>query len=46
MVVFGRLFEGFDVGRTITEPGREGAGRLVLRLRVGMGQMEVRRGAG
>jgi len=45
MIVFSRMFEGFDVGRTIAEPGREGAGRLVLRLRVGMGQVEVRRGA-
>jgi len=40
---FGRLSEGFDLDRRFTEPGREGAGRVVVRARVGMGQMEVRR---
>jgi len=42
---FGRLSEGFDIDRSFSQPGREGAGRLVVRAQVGLGQMEVRRAA-
>ena len=41
--LLGRHSEGFDVSRTIVESGAEGGGRLVLRPRAGMGQVEVRR---
>jgi phage shock protein PspC (stress-responsive transcriptional regulator) len=34
---------GFDVGRHFSEPGQDGAGLLVLRVRTGMGQVEVHR---
>jgi len=43
VVVFGRQWDGFDVGRRLVEPGREGGGRLVLTARVGFGKVEVRR---
>ena len=43
LIVLGRESEGLDVRREVVEPGREGAGRIVLRARVGMGQVEVRR---
>ena len=41
--VFGRDWDGFDVGRRLVEPGREGGGRLVVEARVGLGNLEVRR---
>lgn len=37
--------EGLGVERRVVENGREGGGRLVLRARVGAGQLEVRRAA-
>ena len=42
--VFDRTWEGFGVRGRLTQPGREGGGRLVLRTRVGVGELEVRRG--
>ena len=41
--LLGRHSEGFNVSRTVVESGGEGGGRLVLRARAGMGQVEVRR---
>jgi phage shock protein PspC (stress-responsive transcriptional regulator) len=41
--VLGRLSDGLDVDRTVIESGREGAGRLVLRADVGVGEVGVRR---
>ena len=41
--LLGRHTEGFDVGRTVTDPGRDSAGRLVLRTEAGIGLVEVRR---
>lgn len=41
--LLGRHSEGLDVSRTVIASGREGGGRLVLRPRVGMGEVEVRR---
>lgn len=38
-----RPIGGFDVGRHFSEAGPDGAGLLVLRVRTGMGQVEVRR---
>jgi phage shock protein PspC (stress-responsive transcriptional regulator) len=43
--LLGRPTGGFDVGRRVSEPGPDGTARLVLRVRVGMGQVEVRRAA-
>jgi len=41
--VFGRTWDGFDVGHRVVEPGREGGGRLIVNVRVGFGDLEVRR---
>lgn len=41
--LLGRHSEGLDVGRTVSDPGRDGAGRIVLRARTGLGLVEVRR---
>jgi hypothetical protein len=41
--VFGRTWEGTDVDQRLTSTGSEGGGRLVLRVRVGLGEVEVRR---
>ncbi|HWC11578.1 MAG TPA: hypothetical protein VG455_10175, partial [Acidimicrobiales bacterium] len=41
--VLDRTWEGIGPKGRVVEAGREGAGRLVLRLRVGVGQVEVRR---
>jgi phage shock protein PspC (stress-responsive transcriptional regulator) len=41
--LLGRHSEGLDVGRTVSDPGQDGAGRLVLRARAGIGLVEVRR---
>ena len=41
--LFGGHEEGLDVARTVVESGREGAGRLVLRARAGIGEVAVRR---
>jgi hypothetical protein len=41
--LLGRHTEGVDVGRTVSDRGRDGAGRLVLRTRAGVGLVEVRR---
>ncbi|HEV3401008.1 MAG TPA: PspC domain-containing protein [Acidimicrobiales bacterium] len=41
--VLDRRDEGLGVDRRVVEGGREGGGRLVLRARVGMGELEVRR---
>ena len=45
LMLLGRDSEGLDISRQLTDPGREGAGRLVLRLRAGLGLVEVRRAA-
>jgi phage shock protein PspC (stress-responsive transcriptional regulator) len=45
ILLMDRLSEGIDVSRSIDDPGVEGAGRLILRARVGIGQVEVRRAA-
>ena len=41
--LLGRHSEGLDVGRNVSEPGRDGTGRLVLRARAGVGLVEVHR---
>ncbi len=41
--LLGRHSEGLDVGRTVSDPGRETAGRLILRARAGIGLVEVHR---
>lgn len=41
--VLGRLSDGLDVDRPVTEAGGEGSGRLVVRARAGVGSVEVRR---
>jgi len=41
--VLGRRADGFDTRRQVSEPGVEGRGRLVLRVRTGLGDVEVRR---
>ena len=41
--LLGRQSDGFDVDRTVIESGRDGGGRIVLRARAGMGEVEVRR---
>ena len=43
LIVLGRQSEGLDVRREVVESGREDAGRIVLRARAGVGQVEVRR---
>ncbi|MDQ3643627.1 MAG: cell wall-active antibiotics response protein, partial [Actinomycetota bacterium] len=43
LIILGRESEGLDVRREVVESGREGAGRIVLRARAGLGQVEVRR---
>jgi phage shock protein PspC (stress-responsive transcriptional regulator) len=43
--LFGHEADGLDVERQASEPGRDGAGRLVLRVRAGFGQVEVERAA-
>jgi phage shock protein PspC (stress-responsive transcriptional regulator) len=45
LLLLDRLSEGIDVSREVHDPGREGAGRLIVRARVGVGQVEVRRAA-
>jgi phage shock protein PspC (stress-responsive transcriptional regulator) len=45
LLLLGRESDGLDVGREVDEPGLEGAGRLILRPRVGVGMVEVRRAA-
>ena len=39
----GRRTDGLDVSRTLVESGREGGGRLVLRARAGVGEVQVQR---
>jgi hypothetical protein len=41
--LFRRMSGGFDIDRRRDVPGAEGAGRLVLRLRAGVGQVTVHR---
>ena len=41
--LLGRHSDGFDVDRTVIESGRDGGGRIVLRARAGLGEVEVRR---
>jgi predicted membrane protein len=41
--VLGRRSDGLDIDREVVEPGREGAGRIVLRAEAGVGEVEVRR---
>jgi phage shock protein PspC (stress-responsive transcriptional regulator) len=41
--LLGRYSDGFDVDRTVIESGGDGGGRIVLRARAGMGEVEVRR---
>ncbi|HEX2046479.1 MAG TPA: LiaF domain-containing protein, partial [Acidimicrobiales bacterium] len=41
--LLGRHSDGFAVDRTVVESGRDGAGRIVLRARAGIGEVEVRR---
>ena len=43
LILLGRHSEGIDVGREVVESGNEGAGRIVLRTRAGLGEVEVRR---
>lgn len=43
LVLLGRESDGLDIGREVTDPGQEGAGRLVLRAKAGVGLVEVRR---
>jgi hypothetical protein len=45
LLLLGRESDGLDVTRKISEPGREGAGRLILRSRAGAGLVEVVRAA-
>jgi phage shock protein PspC (stress-responsive transcriptional regulator) len=45
MFVFGRDWSGVGIDERVVDGGREGAGRLVLDLHVGFGQLEVRRAA-
>ena len=45
MVAFDRSWEGIGLDERVVRTGREGAGRLVLDLHVGLGQLEVRRAA-
>jgi hypothetical protein len=43
LMLLGRETDGVDIGRELTDPGREGAGRLILRAKAGVGLVEVRR---
>ena len=44
--IFGSSWEGSAIDRRFVAPGgREGGGRLTVRARVGIGELEVRRGA-
>ena len=43
LMLLGREYDGLDIGRELTDAGREGAGRLILRAGAGVGLVEVRR---
>jgi phage shock protein PspC (stress-responsive transcriptional regulator) len=43
LMLLGREYDGLDIGREVTDAGREGAGRLILRAEAGVGLVEVRR---
>ena len=43
LMLLGRESDGLDIGRELTDGGREGAGRLILRVEAGVGLVEVRR---
>jgi phage shock protein PspC (stress-responsive transcriptional regulator) len=43
LMLLGREYDGLDIGRELTDAGREGAGRLILRAEAGVGLVEVRR---
>lgn len=43
--LFGQAAGGLDVRRHVVDAGQDGSGRIVLRTRVGAGQVEVRRAA-
>ena len=43
LILLGRESDGLDIGREVTDGGREGAGRLILRVDAGVGLVEVRR---
>lgn len=43
LILLGQETDGVDIGRTVTDAGREGAGRLILRAKAGVGLVEVRR---
>jgi predicted membrane protein len=45
LILLGRESDGLDVGRKVEDGGLEGAGRVVLRARAGVGLVEVRRAA-
>ncbi|HEX7276027.1 MAG TPA: LiaF domain-containing protein, partial [Acidimicrobiales bacterium] len=45
LIVFGRNWEGVGIDERVVVRGQEGAGRLVLDARVGLGELEVRRAA-
>ena len=45
LIILGRRSDGLDIRREVVEPGREGAGRIVLRAWAGIGEVEVRRAA-
>ncbi|HEV2758383.1 MAG TPA: PspC domain-containing protein [Acidimicrobiales bacterium] len=45
LIILGRQSDGLDIRREVVEPGPEGAGRIVLRARAGIGEVEVRRAA-
>ncbi len=45
MIIFGRNWEGIGIDERVAIGGQEGAGRLVLDARVGLGELEVRRAA-
>lgn len=43
LILLDRETDGLDIGRDVTDAGREGAGRLILRAKAGVGLVEVRR---
>lgn len=43
LMLLGQEHEGLDIGRELTDAGREGAGTLILRAKAGVGLVEVRR---
>lgn len=45
IVALGDTWDGSHLDRTVVRAGTDGSGRLVLRARVGIGQVEVRRAA-